>query len=160
MRNDRKHLRWMVGGMMIATMGLAACGSGESAPAAETAQAASQSSPAVAGGPQTPDPGRKIVTVEMLTDDQGNNIFRPANFEVHRGDVIRFTLVSGVHNANFVADSNSGKPGLPAAGAMLQLPGQTYDVKVTWEPGEYYFHCDPHALLGMKGKLEVEDDNH
>jgi plastocyanin len=145
--------------MMLATAGLVGCGGGEGVPGADTAQTSSPASPVVAGGPQTPDPGREVVTVEMLTDDQGNNIFRPANFEVHRGDVIRFTLVSGVHNVNFVADSNPGKSGLPAPSAMLQLPGQTHDIKVTLEPGEYYFHCDPHALLGMKGKVEVEDEN-
>ena len=159
MRTDRTHLAWLIGGLMIATSALAACGGGESTPATDSTPATSQPSPAVAGGPQTPDPGRKVVTVEMLTDDQGNNIFRPAEFEVHRGDVIRYTLVSGVHNVNFVADSNPGKVGLPPAGPMLQLPGQTHDIKVTWAPGHYYFHCDPHALLGMKGRLEVEDEN-
>jgi plastocyanin len=39
---------------------------------------------------------------------------------------------------------------------MLQLPGQTYDLVVSMQPGKYYFQCDPHAALGMKGKLEVE----
>ena len=108
------------------------------------------------GGEQTPDPGRKVITVEALTDDQGNNVFKPANFEAHRGDVIRFTLKSGVHNVNFLADSNPGKTGLPAPSDMLQLPGQTYDVKMSLAPGNYYFQCDPHALLGMKGRVKVE----
>jgi plastocyanin len=40
---------------------------------------------------------------------------------------------------------------------MLQLPGQTLDVPVTMKPGHYFFQCDPHALLGMVGHLEVED---
>src|SRR5262245_29361084 len=111
------------------------------------------------GGEQTPDPGRKLITVEALTDDQGNNVFKPATFEAHRGDVIRFTLKSGVHNVNFLADSNPGKTGLPAVSAMLQLPGQTYDVKVTFTPGSYYFQCDPHAALGMKGRVKVERED-
>jgi len=99
-----------------------------------------------------------VIVVEALTDEQGNNVFRPAKVEAHRGDVIRFTLKSGVHNVHFLPDSNPGKQGLPAASDLLQLPGQTYDVKVTFEPGHYYFQCDPHALLGMKGRLEVEGD--
>ena len=33
-------------------------------------------------------------------------------FEVHRGDVIRFVLKSGVHNVHFLADSNPGKNNL------------------------------------------------
>lgn len=125
--------------------------SATSAPAATTAP--------TAAGPQTPDPGRKVITVEALTDDQGNNVFKPDKFEAHRGDVIRFTLKSGVHNVNFLADSNPGKTGLPAASDMLQLPGQTYDVKVTFAPGNYYFQCDPHAALGMKGRVKVERED-
>jgi plastocyanin len=27
---------------------------------------------------------------------------------------------------------------------------------VTMAPGKYYFQCDPHAALGMKGHVEVE----
>jgi plastocyanin len=77
------------------------------------------------------------------------------NFEARRGDVIRYTLISGVHNVNFLADSNRGKSGLPAAGPMLQLPMQRYDVKVTWDPGRYFYQCDPHALLGMVGYVTV-----
>lgn len=68
---------------------------------------------------------------------------------------MRFTLGQGVHNVHFLADSNPGKQGLPPAGEMLQLPGQTYDVKVAFAPGTYYFQCDPHALLGMTGHLVV-----
>jgi len=43
---------------------------------------------------------------------------------------------------------------------MLQLPGQTVDIPVNFEPGKYYFQCDPHAALGMKGHLEVEKEEH
>ena len=144
---------------MLVVAAAAACGkdsqSGDtgSAPAA----APSAATPASAGGPQEPDPGRKVILIEMLTDEQGNNIFRPAKVEAHRGDVLRYTLKSGVHNVHFLPDSNAGKSGLPSASDMLQLPGQTYDVKVTLAEGKYYFQCDPHAALGMRGHLEVED---
>jgi plastocyanin len=39
---------------------------------------------------------------------------------------------------------------------MLQLPGQTYDVLVRMPAGSYYFQCDPHAALGMRGHLIVK----
>ena len=42
---------------------------------------------------------------------------------------------------------------------FLQLPGQTYELLVALAPGKYFFQCDPHALLGMVGRLEVEDEN-
>jgi plastocyanin len=145
---------------LTALIALGACSGGGSSNAAESAKSAAAPSTAATTsvGPQTPDPGHQVIVIEALTDEQGNNIFRPAKVEAHRGDVLRFTLKSGVHNVHFLPDSNPGKNGFPAASDMLQLPGQTFDVKVTFEPGHYYFQCDPHALLGMKGHLEVEGD--
>ena len=139
-------------------LSLAACGGeqkGQGA-AADGAAPSSTADAGGAGGAATPDPGGKIVEVEMLTDDEGNNVFRPADCEAATGDVIRYKLVSGVHNAHFLADSNPGKPNLPPATDMLQAPGQTVDVKVTMAPGRYYYHCDPHALLGMVGHVTVK----
>jgi len=100
----------------------------------------------------------KVITVEMYTDATGN-YFKPKEIEAHRGDIVRFVLKSGVHNVNFLADSNPGKASLPAPSDYLQLPDQTYDLLVALAPGKYYFQCDPHALLGMVGELEVEDEN-
>ena len=98
----------------------------------------------------------KTIVVEAYSDEKGN-YFKPNKLEAHKGDVVRFVLKSGVHNVNFLADSNAGRTGLPPASDMLQLPDQTYDVKVTFGEGHYYFQCDPHAALGMIGHLEVED---
>jgi plastocyanin len=120
------------------------------------AVAAATSSSAAFGENLTPDAGGKVIEVHLLTDDQGNNKFEPNQIEAHQGDVIRFMLKTGVHNVDFFADSNTVKAGLPAASALLQLPGQTADLKITLAPGKYYFQCDPHAALGMKGRLEVE----
>lgn len=142
----------------LVAIALAACSGQEQPPADSTPQtAAAPDQPASNMGENlTPDPGGKIIIVQMMTDDQGNNRYDPAEIEAHRGDVIRYTLKTGVHNANFLPDSNTVKTGLPPATPLLQLPGQTIDVKVTMPAGKYYFHCDPHALLGMKGRLEVE----
>jgi plastocyanin len=121
------------------------------------AAAAANSNSAAFGENLTPDAGGKVIEVHLMTDEQGNNKFEPKEIEAHQGDVIRFTLKTGVHNVDFFADSNAVKAGLPAASALLQLPGQTADLKVTLAPGKYYFQCDPHAALGMKGRLEVEE---
>lgn len=151
----RTHVR--LGTALVAALALAACGGAKDSPSSAESASSPAAQAAPAGGPQTPDAGGKIVTVEMLTDDQGNNVFRPAEVTASRGDVVRYTLVSGVHNVHFVADSNKAAQGLPAApGDMLQLPGQTYDVKVASPPGRYFFQCDPHALLGMVGYLVVQ----
>lgn len=143
---------------VIALSLIAGCGGGANRADTSRAAAPAASPAASAAGPQTPDAGHQVIVIEALTDEQGNNLFRPSSVEAHRGDVLRFTLKAGVHNVHFLPDSNPGKNGLPAASDLLQLPGQTYDVKVTFEPGTYYFQCDPHALLGMKGHLKVEGD--
>lgn len=152
----------IVSTFVAGVVALSACGGKEQA-STDTAQPSAPPAAASSGFGEnlTPDPGRKVVTVEMMTDDQGNNKFVPNDVEAHQGDVIRYTLKTGVHNVNFLADSNTVKTGLPGASALLQLPGQTIDYKVTLPPGKYYFQCDPHAALGMKGRLEVEErDDH
>ena len=140
---------------------LAACTAKEQRPSDSAQQQPPPGSAASAstgfGENLTPDAGGKIIEVHLLTDDQGNNKFEPKEIEAHQGDVIRFTLKTGVHNVDFLPDSNTIKTGLPAASTLLQLPGQTADLKVTLAPGKYYFQCDPHAALGMKGRLEVEE---
>lgn len=107
-----------------------------------------------------PAPGAatgKVIEVRMITDGNGN-YYEPAAIHAQTGDILRFTLASGVHNVNFLPDSNAGKQGLPAPSDLLQLPGQTLDVPVTFAEGSYYFQCDPHATLGMTGRLHVADD--
>jgi len=99
----------------------------------------------------------RVIEVKMITDDKGN-YFEPSEIDAVVGDVIRFTLVSGVHNVSFSADQSGNASGLPAASDYLQLPGQMYDLTVDLEPGSYTFQCDPHAALGMVGKLNVRSE--
>jgi plastocyanin len=101
-------------------------------------------------------PTGDTIKVELYSDATGN-YFKPNELEANRGDVIRYTMMVGVHNVHFLPDSNRIKTGLPPASDMLQLPGQTYDLLVSMPEGKYYFQCDPHAALGMKGHLEVEE---
>jgi plastocyanin len=144
--------RAMLASLLLA-LTAAACGGKEAT--GGTDSAASQGAASTSGAPAAPATG-KVVVVELNSDAAGN-YFKPAKFEVHRGDVIRFTLKSGVHNVHFLPDSNAGKSNLPAASDMLQLPDQTLDIPVNFAPGKYYFQCDPHAALGMMGHVEVED---
>jgi plastocyanin len=107
---------------------------------------------------QSVTPTGKIITIAMITDEKGN-YFSPSKIEAHRGDVLRFVLKTGVHNVHFLPDSNPGKSGLPPASEFLQIPGQEWDFPVTLAEGHYVFQCDPHAALGMIGRLEVEDED-
>ena len=133
---------WALGFLLIA------CGDVPRVPATESSEPTAQS---VADAPK---PTGTIITVTMTSDEKGN-YFTPSTIDAARGDVVRFTLKTGVHNVSFPHDSNSIKEGLPPSSDFLQLPGQTYDLAVNMGPGSYYFHCDPHAALGMKGTLNV-----
>ena len=139
--------RWT---LLLSLTAVAACGDKDPAPAAPAGGEAPAAAPAAAAT-------GNVVEIKAITDDQGNR-FEPSEVEVRQGDVLRIVLVSGVHNLSFPAERNPGAAGLPGPSDMLQLPGQTLDVPITFGPGEYVFQCDPHAALGMIGKLEVEDD--
>ena len=134
------------------TFGLAACGSQEAAASAGddagAAAAAAQESGSVA-------PTGTVIEVRMVSDGAGN-YFEPAAVSAKPGDVVRFVLVSGVHNVSFPPASNASGAALPEVSPYLQLPGQTHDLLVELGAGEYTFQCDPHAALGMVGKLTVQ----
>jgi plastocyanin len=129
---------------LIALVLAAACSGGESADAGPPAAATSDVVPT----------GR-IITVQMITDEKGS-YYSPSTIDASRGDVIRFTLKTGVHNVSFPDTLNSITEGLPPSSNFLQLPGQEYDLLVSMRPGTYQFHCDPHAALGMKAQLIVK----
>lgn len=129
---------------------LAACGARDSTgtPAAGAAGAPAAASAAA------PATGRTI-EIRTVSDEKGNR-FEPNKVEAKPGDVLKFTLVSGVHNVSWPADKNPSGVTFPEPSEMLQLPGQTLEIPVTFPKGEYHWQCDPHAALGMTGELEVE----
>src|SRR4051812_19562792 len=99
-----------------AVVALTAC-PGEKPTGEQPSAAATPAPSAGASGsatPLNPDPGGKVVTVELTTDGVGS-YFKPAEVKVKRGDVVRFTLKVGVHNVHFLADSNAGRSGYPAS---------------------------------------------
>ena len=112
------------------------------------------STPPAGAAPEVKASG-KIITVLLTTDEKGS-YFSPSTIEASPGDIVRFTLKSGVHNVSFPDSLNSIKDDLPKSSDFLQLPGQEYDLLVSMRPGTYQFHCDPHAALGMKGQLVVK----
>jgi plastocyanin len=109
-----------------------------------------------AGGAATDVKPTGQVHVVLMTTDEKGSYFSPSTIDASRGDVLRFTLKSGVHNVSFPDSLNTIKDGLPKSSEFLQLPGQEYDLPVTMRPGTYQFHCDPHAALGMKATLNVK----
>ncbi|HUG01313.1 MAG TPA: plastocyanin/azurin family copper-binding protein [Longimicrobiales bacterium] len=145
-------MRWTAFTIAPLILLLGACGEGADQPAAGASETEAETVTAAEA-----EEDADVIEVRMITDDNGN-YYEPSEIEAHRGDTLRFVLVSGVHNVAFPDSTNPGKPNMPGSGPMLQLPGQTYDFVVDFPPGEYNFQCDPHAALGMLGTLEVEDD--
>jgi plastocyanin len=146
-----------LGSSLAALSFLIACGGEKAAEHDTAAEHTATPTTATPGAPLTPKEGGRVIVIEMTTDEKGVNKFSPNDLEAHQGDVLRFTLGSGVHNVHFVADSNRTLTSPPPASPLLQLPGQTYDIAVDFPEGRYYFQCDPHALIGMVGHVKVEE---
>ena len=138
---------------MFAVLGLG-LGLALSACSDEAPTAGSSTSEPTSATSAAPVPTGNVIEVKMVTDG-ASNYFEPAEITAGPGDVVRFVLVSGVHNVSFPAQLNSGAAKLPTASTFLAQPGQTFDVPVDLAPGSYTFHCDPHAALGMVGTLTV-----
>jgi plastocyanin len=148
---DKIHIRMLISGALLSTGLIAGC-STEKREGAEGEKKETAAAPTPSAATATGD----TIKIELWTDGTGN-YYKPNKIEAHPGDLLRFVLKAGVHNVHFLPDSNTIKTGLPPASELLQLPEQTYDLVVTLQPGKYYFQCDPHAALGMKGHLEVEE---
>jgi len=135
---------------------LTACGGGDK-PAEDTA-ATAEAPAAPAQNTPAPAAGGNVIEVQMTTTQNGaSGEFQPSQISAKKGDIIRFVQVqTGVpHNVNFQTQENAGKPGLPGPSKYLTQQGETVDVPVTMDAGTYDFQCDPHATMGMKGKLTV-----
>jgi plastocyanin len=129
------------------------CG-GSDAPATASDPARSGAS---GGAASTVEATGDVVEIKMMSAPGQGEVFEPANVTVKRGDLVRFVLVSGVHNANFIANRNPSGVKLPAASPYLQAPGQTYEFVVEQPNGEYFYQCDPHVAMGMTGTMTVTD---
>jgi plastocyanin len=85
--------------------------------------------------------------------------FSPATVTIHLGDSVNFTLAD-IHNAVEVSQTTwdaNGTTALPGGfqepiGGGLVLPSQL-------AVGTHYYVCQPHASLGMKGIIIVQDNS-
>ncbi len=149
----------------------AACGGGDQ-------QAATTDAPPVAGSPTvdiapsqpaagtegaalTPDEGRQVIEIRMVTTQGGaSGVFEPAQVTVRRGDVIRWIQADAgaAHNVSFrMAQGNPGGFQAPADSPYYTQEGQSYDVKVDWAAGTYNYVCVPHLATGMGGSVTVTE---
>jgi plastocyanin len=110
----------------------------------------------------------KTVEVKMLGDASGYR-FSPDKITINRGDIVKFTLVSGPpHNVVFWDDSipkgaatklGKAMPKTvgPLTGPFLLNAGDTYTVSFAGLPaGMYHYYCAPHLALGMHAQIQVK----
>jgi plastocyanin len=156
---------------LVALLALsAACGGGDeqAAPATTDAPAASgtptvEVAPTAAttapGGSVTPDAGGQVHEVSMVSTNGGAaGEFQPKTITVKKGDVIRWTMADGMvmHDVSFSqADSNPAGFTAPADSPYLTQQGQTFELKIDFEPGTYNYVCIPHEMMGMTGSITV-----
>jgi plastocyanin len=151
----------------------AACGGGESKPAAETtpAPAAEMAAPAPAAtGAVTMAPATGTThEIKMLGDDKGFR-FEPANLTIKTGDAVKFVFVSGgPHNVAFDGatlaanvkaqlDANFGSERMAELSSnMYMAVGQGVTVSfANIAAGSYPYNCTPHLAMGMKGVITVQ----
>lgn len=127
-------------------------------PTVATTPSATPATP-TAGAPVTPDAGGQVHEVRMVTTQNGaSGVFEPAQINVKKGDVIKWVMADGqaVHNVSFSqAQGNPGGFSAPDS-PMYTQQGQSYELKVDWNPGTYNYVCTPHAMMGMTGSVTVQ----
>jgi plastocyanin len=175
-------MRFIGPALLASAFVLGACSGGDqaastdsSAAAPATSSAPSAAAPATSTGGVAAAPITGTTHVVKMVYDGKDYRFDPADITVKEGDGIRFELTSGgPHNVGFDPDSipdevesqlaaNMPEPGgtmtkpSPLEGPFLMNPGDTYTISFgNIKPGTYPYHCQPHQLMGMKGKVTVQ----
>jgi plastocyanin len=161
--------------LVAGAMAIVACSGGDknaqqtAATTNDTAAApATTTTATTAGGSTTamaPITG-KMHEVKMIGDGTTYK-FDPAEIEIKQGDGVKFTMVSGgPHNVAFIDTPAAAQAQLSAnmpqqmkelTSPMMMTPNENYTISFANVPaGTYNYHCEPHAAMGMKGKIKVE----
>jgi predicted lipoprotein with Yx(FWY)xxD motif/plastocyanin len=82
-----------------------------------------------------------------------NYEFTPSEISINPGDTVIWTNSQGTHNVN---GTQSTFPSNPESFGNTVGPGWVYS-HVFNIAGNYDYQCDPHASLGMTGKVEVQE---
>jgi len=108
----------------------------------------------------------KTYEIKMIGDGTTYK-FDPAETTLKQGDGVKFIMVTGgPHNVAFIDTPAAAQSQLSAnmpnqmkelTSPMMMTPNETYTVSFANVPaGVYNFHCEPHAAMGMKGKITVQ----
>lgn len=93
-----------------------------------------------------------IVKAATTTVTNSGNTFTPNQISIQQGDTVNFSI-GGSHNVVEVSQQTWDANGSTSNGGFTLGFGGGELVFNT--PGTYYYVCEPHASLGMKGVIEV-----
>lgn len=94
-------------------------------------------------------PGKKSVTV-TVGPKENEYVFAPAAMRVARGTTITWKWIdSGYHNV--IATDGQFNSGQPEQNATFEHTFET--------AGTFYYYCEPHRSMGMKGAVIVSGDD-
>lgn len=148
----------------------AACGGGDSAPAADSSSANAGAAESVPVGDISYAPVTGTThTIRMVYDDKGYR-FDPADLTIKSGDGIHFLFVSGgPHNVAFDGskldavtkaqlDANFGDERLSELMSnMYNSEGEGVTISfANIKAGKYDYNCTPHIAMNMVGVITVE----
>ena len=171
-------MRFMSLALLAGAMMVGACGGGDSNTdtASTTPVVSDTSTPAVSGATTGAAPAAGAMaaapatgtthTVQMVMEGTSYK-FVPAEITVKAGDAIKWVMVSGApHNVAFLnvpadaktqLDANMPEKVSELTGKMLMNPNEEYTVSfANVKPGTYDYTCQPHAAMGMNGKVTVQ----
>jgi plastocyanin len=102
-----------------------------------------------------------VVEVRMRSDARGSRVwFDPLGVRIAPGTTVRWVLESNVHSTTaYHPDNGSWAPRIPAGAepwdsGILTEPGQVFERRLD-VPGVYDYHCIPHEMAGMVGRIVV-----
>ena len=160
--------------LVAGAMAIVACAGGEkktettttttdtAAAAATTTSTATTAGSTAAMAPIT----GKTYEIKMIGDGTTYK-FDPAETTLKQGDGVKFIMVTGgPHNVAFIDTPAAAQSQLSAnmpnqmkelTSPMMMTPNETYTVSFANVPaGVYNVQCEPHAAMGMKGKITVQ----
>ena len=160
--------------LVAGAMAIVACSGGDknaqqtAATTNDTAAAPATTTTATTAGSSTaaaPITG-KTYEVKMIGDGSTYK-FDPAELTIKQGDGVKWIMVSGgPHNVAFLDTPAAAQAQLSAnmpqqmkelTSPMMMTANETYIVSFGNVPaGTYNYHCEPHAAMGMKGKITVQ----
>ena len=88
----------------------------------------------------------------------GGDSFRPRDLTINVGDTVTFRNLGGQHNVHALDNSFRCANGCDAAGG--EPNGSHWQDTIAFDQaGTIAYQCDPHASMGMRGTITVQEGN-